>query len=116
LEDSDDDDSEDEDEKAALQNSLTCDRKERQRRSDVLVEKEEKSQLEEAAFVGNPLLTADNGTAGTNASQRMKRQWNDDVVFRNQTKGWENQIRIKNASSMMMCETSQTSFTKKNLK
>ena len=96
FEDSDDDDSGDdndgdsEDEEAALQAELAKIRAEREAakaKADALADKEEKSQLEEAALVGNPLLAADSGTAGNSASGRMKRRWNDDVVFRNQAKG-----------------------------
>jgi protein CWC15 len=45
--------------------------------ANTLKEKE----LEEEALVGNPLLGA-----GTNVS-KLKRKWNDDVVFRNQARG-----------------------------
>lgn len=41
----------------------------------------EDEQLEEAALIGNPLLASDV------ASGKLKRKWNDDVVFRNQAKG-----------------------------
>ncbi len=44
---------------------------------------EEQAQLEEAALTGNPLLNAGGGVT----SGRLKRRWNDDVVFRNQAKG-----------------------------
>lgn len=37
--------------------------------------------MEEAALIGNPLLASE-GVSG-----KMKRRWNDDVVFRNQAKG-----------------------------
>jgi protein CWC15 len=41
----------------------------------------EEAKMEEAALIGNPLLAAEA------ASGKMKRRWNDDVVFRNQAKG-----------------------------
>lgn len=39
--------------------------------------------MEEAALLGNPLLN----TGAAITSGKMKRRWNDDVVFRNQAKG-----------------------------
>ena len=39
--------------------------------------------MEEAALTGNPLLNS----SGTASSGRMKRKWNDDIVFRNQARG-----------------------------
>jgi protein CWC15 len=42
---------------------------------------EEEAKMEEAALIGNPLLASE-GVSG-----KMKRRWNDDVVFRNQAKG-----------------------------
>ena len=88
--DSDDDDDDSEDEEAALQAELAKIRAEREAakaKADALAEKEEKSHMEEAALVGNPLLATENSAVGNNASGRMKRRWNDDVVFRNQAKG-----------------------------
>jgi len=38
--------------------------------------------MEEAALVGNPLLSSTEIVSG-----KVKRRWNDDVVFRNQAKG-----------------------------
>ncbi len=38
------------------------------------------SLLQEAALTGNPLLTP-------SATSQVKRRWNDDVVFRNQSRG-----------------------------
>jgi len=43
--------------------------------------KEEEAKLEESALLGNPLLN----TCGTTTG-KLKRRWNDDVVFRNQAK------------------------------
>lgn len=77
-----DDESDDEDEEAALQAELEKIRKERELRKakeEAQRSKEEESELEEAALVGNPLLGK--------ASGRVKRRWNDDIVFRNQAKG-----------------------------
>ena len=47
---------------------------------------EEQAQLEEAALTGNPLLNATGG-GDASSSGRLKRRWNDDVVFRNQARG-----------------------------
>ena len=83
----DDDDSDDEDEEAALQAELA---KIRAERATVKRKKEEEEaaqneeQLEEAALLGNPLLAATNNNGN---SGRLKRRWNEDVVFRNQAKG-----------------------------
>jgi len=87
--DSDDDDdldSDDEDEEAALQAELAKIRAERaaaKAKEEAEVAAEEQAQLEEAALTGNPLLNAGGGAT----SGRLKRRWNDDVVFRNQAKG-----------------------------
>lgn len=81
-----DDDSDDEDEEAALQAELAKIRAERavsKAREDAEVEAEEQAQLEEAALTGNPLLNS----GGVPSSGRLKRRWNDDVVFRNQARG-----------------------------
>ena len=43
---------------------------------------EEERQLTESALKGNPLMHLDGGM-----TQKIKRAWNDDVVFRNQTRG-----------------------------
>lgn len=86
-EDDDDSDSDDEDEEAALQAELTKIRAEREASKDKAESEaaaEEESKLGEAAMIGNPLLTA--GDAA-DTSGKMKRRWNDDVVFRNQAKG-----------------------------
>ena len=45
---------------------------------------EEEAKNEEAALLGNPLLA---GGADGIGSGKLKRKWNDDVVFRNQSKG-----------------------------
>ena len=80
----DDSDSDDEDEEAALQAELAKIRAERESAKHKLEAEaaaEEEAKLGEAAMIGNPLL------ATGEASGKMKRRWNDDVVFRNQAKG-----------------------------
>jgi protein CWC15 len=82
--DEDDDSDDEEDEEAALQAELAKIRAEREvvkAKVDAQATAEEESKLEEAALLGNPLL------ASGDASGRLKRQWNDDTVFRNQAKG-----------------------------
>ena len=88
--DEDDIDSDDEDEEAALQAELAKIRAERaaaKEKEDAEAAAEEQAQMEEAALTGNPLLNAD----GVASSGRIKRRWNDDVVFRNQAKEEPNQ-------------------------
>lgn len=46
--------------------------------------------MEEAALTGNPLLNAAGAAA---SSGRLKRRWNDDVVFRNQARSEPDQSR-----------------------
>jgi protein CWC15 len=82
--DSDDSDESDEDDEAALQAELEKIRAEREaakrkeeEEANVMKEKE----LEEEAMVGNPLLGIET------KSSKLKRKWNDDVVFRNQARG-----------------------------
>eukprot|EP01083_Nonionella_stella_P045201 121493_1 len=89
LDASDDDsdlDSDDEDEEAALQAELAKIRAERaasKAKDDAKAAAEDQAQLEEAALTGNPLLNS----SSAQESGRLKRRWNDDVVFRNQAKG-----------------------------
>jgi protein CWC15 len=83
----DDDDSDDEDEEAALQAELAKIRAEREtvkRKKEKEEAAQNEEQLEEAALLGNPLLAA---TSSNGSSGRLKRRWNEDVVFRNQAKG-----------------------------
>jgi protein CWC15 len=83
LDDSDDSDDEDDDE-AALEAELAKIRAEREalkQKEKEEAEAKEDLQLEEAALIGNPLLSTEGG------SGKLKRKWNDDVVFRNQAKG-----------------------------
>jgi protein CWC15 len=83
----DDDSSDDEDDEAALQAELAKIRAEREvaKQQEAAEEaKQEESKLEEAALLGNPLLAGD---GGDDMSGKLKRKWNDDVVFRNQAKG-----------------------------
>ena len=96
---SDDDDSDDSDDEAALQAELAKIRAEREAaraKEEEEVRAEEEARMEEAALTGNPLLNAAGGEGGGAAAAtasavaaggRMKRRWNDDVVFRNQAKG-----------------------------
>lgn len=80
-----DDDSDEEDEEAALQAELAKIRAEREAtkaKADAEAAAEEQSKMEEAALVGNPLLDSGPETTG-----KLKRRWNEDVVFRNQAKG-----------------------------
>jgi protein CWC15 len=82
--DDDDSDSDDEDEEEALQRELAKIRAEREAakaKAEAEAAAEEEAKLGEAAMIGNPLL------ATGEASGKMKRRWNDDVVFRNQAKG-----------------------------
>jgi protein CWC15 len=82
-----DDESDEEDEEAALQAELAKIRAEREAtkaKADAEAAAEEQSQMEEAALVGNPLL--DSGPVPTTTTGKLKRRWNEDVVFRNQAK------------------------------
>ena len=93
--DSDDDDSDDDDsddEEDLLQAELAKIRAERERAKEKAEEEarlEEQSKMEEAALIGNPLLNVNASSLdGIGAGGgKMKRKWNDDVVFRNQAKG-----------------------------
>lgn len=83
--DEEEDDDDDEDDEAALQAELAKIRAEReaaQAKAQEQVAAEESSKMEEAALLGNPLLVGAGAISG-----KMKRKWNDDVVFRNQAKG-----------------------------
>lgn len=80
-----DDDSDDEDDEAALQAELAKIRAEREIAKQKQAEEEAKKEelkLEEAALLGNPLLAG--GTE--DMTGKLKRKWNEDVVFRNQAK------------------------------
>ena len=84
--------SSDDDDEAALQAELDKIRAERQEATQKIQQQEqaaENAKLEEAALLGNPLLQTTTTTSANNKEQqgRMKRRWNDDVVFRNQAKG-----------------------------
>jgi len=82
-----DDDSDDEDEEAALQAELAKIRAEREAakaKADAERDEEERAKLEEAALTGNPLLSSSDGGGATTG--KLKRRWNDDVVFRNQAR------------------------------
>ena len=82
-----DDESDEEDEEAALQAELAKIRAEREAtkaKADAEAAAEEQSQMEEAALGGNPLL--DSGPVPPTPTGKLKRRWNEDVVFRNQAK------------------------------
>jgi protein CWC15 len=79
-----DDDSDDEDEEDLLQAELAKIRAEREHANAKIKAEaamEEQDRMEEAALMGNPLLNV-----STDRSGKLKRRWNDDVVFRNQAK------------------------------
>lgn len=81
-----DDDDDDEDDEEAIQRELERIKREREearRREEEerLVAEEQAKQ--EAAIQGNPLMNLGAGAAG---SAKVKRRWNDDVIFRNQAK------------------------------
>lgn len=83
-----DDDDDDEDEEAALQAELAKIRAEREairRKEEEEAAAEQEEKLEEAALLGNPLLAG--GGDASLSSGKLKRRWNEDVVFRNQAKG-----------------------------
>lgn len=85
-EDDDVDDDSDDDE-IALQAELAKIRAERdalKKKEEERVAKEQQEQLEDAARLGNPLLAL---TTTDVAAGKIKRKWNDDVVFRNQARG-----------------------------
>lgn len=87
-------DSDDEDEEAALQAELAKIRAERaaaKAKEDAEAAAEEQARMEEAALTGNPLLNAAGGAAAS--SGRLKRRWNDDVVFRNQARSEPDQSK-----------------------
>jgi protein CWC15 len=87
--DSEDDSDDDDDDEAALQAELAKIRAERdtaRAKVEAQAADEEESRMEEAALLGNPLLAAGGG-GGDVGSGKLKRKWNDDVVFRNQAKG-----------------------------
>jgi protein CWC15 len=81
-----DDDDDDSDDEAALQAELDKIRKER---ADAVAKKEKEDQevadieARRQAVAGNPLMNMDSGNGG---SSKIKRRWNDDVVFANQSK------------------------------
>lgn len=85
-----DDDDDDEDDEAALQSELAKIRAEREavkRKEEEKQAAAEEEKMEEAALLGNPLLASETMDGGGSGSGRMKRRWNEDVVFRNQAKG-----------------------------
>jgi protein CWC15 len=84
---SEDDSDDDQDEEDLLQAELAKIRAEREKvkeKMEAEAAEEERGRMEEAALIGNPLLNASAIGSGTG---KLKRRWNDDVVFRNQAKG-----------------------------
>lgn len=78
-------DEDEDDDEAALQaelDKIRAEREEASRKAAQAAAAEENAKQEEAAILGNPLLNV--VPTGTG---KMKRKWNDDVVFRNQAKG-----------------------------
>ena len=109
VDDDDSDDDDDDDDEAILQAELTKIRAEREEKKQQQEAKEaaiEMQAAEEAAMIGNPLLNFhhhhnhsnnnNNDTASVMSGMtnttfattggRLKRRWNDDIVFRNQAK------------------------------
>jgi protein CWC15 len=95
LDDRDSDNDDSEDEEAALQAELAKIKQEREavkQKQFAEQQRQEQSAAEEAALTGNPLLNPDStGDAATtttdmSSSGKLKRKWNDDVVFRNQAR------------------------------
>ena len=92
--DDDDDDDDSDDDEVALQKELLKVKAERAAAA-AAKEHEERTAAMASAMAGNPLLDSGSGTGylgdtgggGGSSSSRIKRGWNDDVVFRNQTKG-----------------------------
>jgi len=88
--DDDNDDDDSEDEELALQAELAKIRAEREaakQRAAAKAAAEEEAKLSEAAMIGNPLLVGGGEGGAEEESGKLKRRWNDDVVFRNQAKG-----------------------------
>lgn len=76
-------DEDDEDDELELQRELEKIKAERaaaQERKEAEEKLAEEAAQREGALKGNPLLNLDGG------SERVKRRWNDDVVFRHQTR------------------------------
>jgi len=81
----DDDSSDSEDEEIQLQAELAKLKREREEsklREQEKLRAEEEASKTNAALLGNPLLQSDS----MDASGKQKRKWNDDVVFRNQSR------------------------------
>jgi len=80
----DDDDSDSEDEEELLRREMEkikAERAEKERIKEEQEAREREALATEAAMTGNPLLND-----GGKKSGKMKRKWNDDVVFRNQAR------------------------------
>jgi protein CWC15 len=86
LSEEEDDDSDEEDDEAALQAELAKIRAEReaqQQKQEAKAAAEELVAAQHAAVLGNPLLHSEASVSAAGTG-RLKRRWNDDVVFRNQ--------------------------------
>lgn len=89
LDDADDSSDDDDDDEAALQAELVKIRAERaqakqreEAEAAAKLQKEQEALDVQAAVTGNPLLLS----SASSSSNRLKRRWNDDIVFRNQAK------------------------------
>jgi protein CWC15 len=80
--DDDDDDDDDEEELQAELERIKAERVQAQLRKEQEQQDLEEQANRESALKGNPLMNL----SGGDTSSKMKRKWNDDVVFRNQTK------------------------------
>lgn len=89
-EDDDSDDDSDEDDTAELMKELEKIKQERQQeqeKAELLAKEQEEREMEERAMTGNPLLDHGNGASSSTATASVKRRWDDDVIFKNQTRG-----------------------------
>lgn len=94
--DDDSDDDDDEDEEAMLQAELAKIRSEKEAakaKADAEAAALEQSRMEDAALTGNPLLYKE---VDVDSVGKVKRRWNEDVVFRNQAKEPEQKKRFIN--------------------
>ena len=85
--DDDSDDDSDEDDTDELMRELEKIKQERQQeqeRADQLAREKAQEELTEKALTGNPLLDS-SGTSSSNGG--VKRRWDDDVIFKNQARG-----------------------------
>ena len=88
--DDDSDDDSDEDDTAELMKELEKIKQERQQeqeKAELLAKEQEEREMEERAMTGNPLLDHGNASSSSTATASVKRRWDDDVIFKNQTRG-----------------------------